>query len=164
MTIIRDARQEDLATLVDIYNQSVRNSAATFDLTPVTVEQRQSWLDSHIQNELFPLIVAEQNGVVAGYASLSSYSEKGAYIQTVELSVYVDENYQGYGIGKKLMTEILEKAKGRNHHVIISGITKGNNKSIKMHEQFGFTLCGEFKEVGWKFDQWQDVLFYQLII
>ncbi|MDC7721839.1 N-acetyltransferase family protein [Priestia megaterium] len=162
--IIRYAKEEDLPMLVEIYNQSVQTSAATFDLTPVTVEQRRSWFNNHISNELFPLIVAEKDGVVAGYASLSSYRDKEAYIQTVELSIYIDKNQQGHGIGKQLMKRILELAKELNHHVVISGITKGNDISIKMHEQFNFTFCGEFKEVGWKFDQWQDVLFYQLIL
>ncbi|MEE6132436.1 GNAT family N-acetyltransferase [Priestia aryabhattai] len=164
MTVIRKALAEDLPSMVDIYNQSVRQSAATFDLTPVTIEQRKSWFESHDQSQLFPLLVAERNSEVAGYASLSSYRDKEAYIRTVELSVYVDEAHQGYRIGKSLMEAILAQAKELNHHVVISGITKGNDKSIKMHEQFGFTFCGEFKEVGWKFDQWQDVLFYQLIL
>ncbi|MBM7703764.1 GNAT family N-acetyltransferase [Metabacillus iocasae] len=161
MAIIRQAKQDDLASLVDIYNQSVLQSTATFDLTPLSVEERKGWFATH-QEPRFPLIVAEREEVVAGYASLSTYREKEAYKRTVELSIYVDEKQQGYGIGKQLMTAILEHAKQLNYHVVIAGITKGNDKSVKMHEQFGFTFCGEFKEVGYKFEQWQDVLFYQL--
>ncbi|WP_110113329.1 GNAT family N-acetyltransferase [Bacillus sp. CGMCC 1.16541] len=162
MVIIRQAKQEDLASLVDIYNQSVLQSAATFDLSPVSIEDRQSWFHTH-QDPQFPLIVAEKDGVVAGYASLSTYREKEAYKRTTEISIYVDGNQQGHGLGKKLMIAILDLAKQLNYHVVIAGITKGNDKSIKMHKQFGFTFCGEFREVGYKFDQWHDVLFYQLV-
>ena len=100
--IIRYAKEEDLPMLVEIYNQSVQTSAATFDLTPVTVEQRRGWFNNHISNELFPLIVAEKDGVVAGYASLSSYRDKEAYIQTVELSIYIDKINKGMVLGNSL--------------------------------------------------------------
>ena len=123
--IIRYAKEEDLPMLVEIYNQSVQTSAATFDLTPVTVEQRRSWFDNHISNELFPLIVAERDGVVAGYASLSSYRDKEAYIQTVELSIYIDKNQQGYGIGKQLMKRILELAKNSTITLSFQELQKG---------------------------------------
>jgi L-amino acid N-acyltransferase len=159
---IRKAKQEDLPVLVSIYNQAIVNTTATFDLTPMSVEDRQSWFDEH--TDRFPLIVAEEGDIVMGYASLSSYGSKEAYNRTVEISVYIDEQHQRKGIGKQLLAHIIELAKTLDYHVIIAGITKGNDTSVKLHEQFGFSKCGEMREVGFKFNSWQDVLFYQLIL
>jgi phosphinothricin acetyltransferase len=159
---IRKAVQADLPVLVTIYNQAVLETTATFDLEPVTVETRQAWLDDHTDSRL-PLIVAEE-GVVTGYASLSTFRQKPAYNRTAEVSVYVDKHHHGKGIGKQLLARIIEMAKELDYHVIIAGITGGNEVSVKLHEQFGFVKCGEMKEVGLKFDSWQDVWFYQLIL
>ncbi|HWO98079.1 MAG TPA: GNAT family N-acetyltransferase [Bacillus sp. (in: firmicutes)] len=160
---IRKAKQDDLPALVSIYNQAVLHTTATFDLDPVSIESRQAWFDEHM-DERFPLIVAEEDGTVIGYASLSTYRPKAAYNQTVEVSVYIDELHQGKGLGKQLLTHMIEMARSLDYHVIIAGITNGNDTSVKLHERFGFVKCGEMKEVGFKFDSWQDVLFYQLIL
>lgn len=160
---IRKAKQDDLPVLVSIYNHAILHTTATFDLEPVSVEARQSWFDEHM-DDYFPLIVAEEDDVVMGYASLSTFRQKEAFKRTVEVSIYIDEEHQGKGLGKQLLAHIIEMARALDHHVIIAGITSGNDKSVKLHEQFGFVKCGEMKEVGFKFDRWQDVLFYQLIL
>lgn len=160
---IRKAKQADLPVLVSIYNQAVLQTTATFDLEPVSVESRQSWFDEHTDDR-FPLIVAEEGSNIMGYASLSTYRQKEAYNRTAEISVYIDEQYHGKGLGKQLLAHIIEMARALDYHVIIAGITGGNDISIRLHEQFGFVKCGEMREVGFKFDSWQDVLFYQLIL
>ncbi|MDX8361303.1 MULTISPECIES: N-acetyltransferase family protein [Bacillaceae] len=162
MVIIRDAHQDDLLSILNIYNQAIVNTTATFDLTEETLEQRQQWFSKYGSD--YPLIVATIENKVVGYCCLSAFREKAAYAKTVELSVYVDENTRGHGVATKLVNEILLRAKQIGFHVIISGITKGNDSSIKLHEKFGFEFIGSFKEVGYKFDSWQDVLFYQLIM
>ncbi|MFS1511250.1 N-acetyltransferase family protein [Chengkuizengella sp. SCS-71B] len=160
--IIRDAVETDLPNILSIYNHAILTTTATFDLEKQTLEQRKEWFSHY--GKKHPIIVACIDDHVAGYCSLSPYRSKAAYNRTVELSVYIDEKYRGKGIAKNLMTEIIQRAKGLGHHVIISGITKGNDASVKMHEQFGFEYIGCFREVGYKFDTWLDVLFYQLII
>lgn len=160
---IRKAKQKDLPVLVSIYNQAILKTTATFDLDPVSIESRQAWFDEHMDDR-FPLIVAEEGSTVMGYASLSTYRPKPAYNRTVEVSVYIDEQHHGKGLGKQLLTHIIEMARALDYHVIIAGITSGNDISVKLHEQFGFVKCGEMKEVGFKFDNWQDVLFYQLFL
>lgn len=135
---------------------------ATFDLDEFTLDERREWF-SHYGGH-YPLIVAEQDGVIAGYASLSRYREKAAYDRTVESSVYVHPKFHGQGIGKALMVDILERAKTCGHHVVIAGITSGNEASVRLHEGLGFQFVGRFREVGHKFGQWQDVDFYQLIL
>ncbi|MBC8081377.1 MAG: N-acetyltransferase [Gorillibacterium sp.] len=162
MLIIREAREADVPAILRIYNYSVECSTATFDLEPQTLEYRMEWFSHY--GERYPLIVAEWEGVTVGYSSLSQFRTKPAYDPTVELSVYIDEAYQGRGIGNRLVEEILLRGKALGFHSVISGITAGNEISVKMHEKFGFHLIGCFKEVGMKFGKWHDVLFYQLFI
>lgn len=160
--IIREATEEDLEQITEIYNWAVRNTTATFDLAPQNVAQRKAWFEQH--GSLHPLFVAEASGRILGYASLSVFREKEAYSRTVELSVYISPDFQRNGIGTLLMKKIIELAGELGHHCVVSGITEGNEASVKMHENLGFRLCGCFHEVGFKFGRWQDVLFYELIL
>jgi len=162
MINIRDARPEDLKRLTEIYNWAVINTTASFDLSEQTVEKRAVWF-SHYGGK-HPLIVAEVDGIVAGYSSLSKFREKEGYDQTAEISVYVHPEYHRKGIGTMLMEKIISRGRELGHHVIVAGITSGNDVSVKMHEKFGFKFCAHFKEVGFKFGKWQDCLFYQLIL
>lgn len=160
--LIRDAIRSDVPAILHIYNYAVRETTATFDLEDQTLAEREAWFDKYGGN--FPLIVAELEGQVAGYASLSMFRAKPAYDRTVELSVYIDPDFWGRGLAKALMSDILGRARELGHHVVVSCITSGNDVSIKMHEKFDFEFVGTFKEVGYKFDSWQDVHFYQLIL
>ncbi|WP_204516838.1 GNAT family N-acetyltransferase [Brevibacillus fulvus] len=160
--VIRDAEPNDLPALLAIYNYSVRSSAATFDLQEQTLQQRQAWFAKY--NENYPLLVAEEAGAIVGYACFGKYRDKPAYQQTVESSVYVDHRHQGKGIGKQLMQRLIERAKQLQYHVMIAGITKGNESSVVLHERLGFQYVGVFREVGFKFGQYQDVEFYQLFL
>lgn len=162
--MIRTAEEKDLQAMLDIYNYEVEHGTATFDLNKVTWKERRNWFDNHnIENH--PLIVAEVEGQVAGYASLSGYREKEAYRQTVELSVYVAYEFRGRGIGRKLMEAILEDARGREDvHCVVSVITGSNERSIRLHEQFGFEFAGRIREVGMKFGKWLDIVNYQILV
>lgn len=159
---IRDARIEDLPALLDIYNDAIRNLTATFDLVEQTLEERKIWFKKYGGN--YPLIVAEFDGEIAGYCGLSPYNSKEAYAKTVEVSIYLSDKYRGNGIGLTLMKEIIQRARELQFHTIIAGITEGNDASVKLHEKFGYEYAGRLKEVGFKFEQWQHVLYYQLIL
>lgn len=159
--LIRDAMIRDLPKMLEIYNHVVRTSAATFDLEDQTLEQRSRWFFGHGEKK-YPLIVGEINGDVVGYCSLSRFRDKPAYASTVESSVYVASEFQGRGIGTLLMREIIRRAIELGYHTIIAGIAAGNESSVKLHTSLGFQYIGSFKEVGFKFGKWQDVLFYQL--
>lgn len=162
MVQIRKALISDVPAMAHIYNQAILETVATFDLAPQSIDDRIKWF--HKYGGRYPLIVAEIDGEVAGYSTLSPFRDKEAYERTTELSIYISPSYQGKGIGNKLMQEILNLAKSHGHHAVIGGITGGNAASIRLHEKFGFQYIGCFKEVGYKFNQWQDVDFYQLII
>ena len=160
--IIRTAQEKDINALLDIYNYEVENSTSTFDLNPKTLEQWTVWFNNHnIGNH--PLIVAEIDGEVAGYASLSSYREKEAYKSTVELSVYVDHQKRGRGVATALMRDIIAMAKADTTiHTIVSVITSENIVSEKLHYKMGFTHCGTIHQVGMKFGRYLDISNFEL--
>ena len=160
--LIRVAEQKDLPELLDIYNAEVLNSVANLDLTPRTLAEWQIWFDHHnVENH--PLYVAESDGRVAGYVSLSSYREKEAFRSTVELSIYVAADFRKRGLASELMAFILDQARADERtHAIISVISATNEPSISLHKKFGFTYCGTIPEVGVKFGVYQDIVNYWL--
>ncbi len=162
--IIRTAKEEDMPELLDIYNYEIEHGFATFDLTPKTMEERMVWFRDHnVGNH--PLIVAEEDNRAVGYASLSSYRPKEAYKTTVELSIYVNKDYRRKGIAGKLAAAIIELARNNEDvHTVISVITGGNEASVLLHENLGFTYCGTMKEMGMKFGKMLDIINYQLMV
>ncbi len=161
---IRTAIESDLPALTEIYNYEVLHGVATFDINPKTVEERREWFYEHNRDN-HPLIVAEENGEVLGYASLSAYRDKEAYSSTVELSVYVAPDVRGHGVGSRLTEEIIKTARAEvRTHLIVSVITGGNAASVHLHEKFGFSYCGTLHEVGVKFGKYLDTVSYELLI
>jgi L-amino acid N-acyltransferase len=161
MLHIRDAVLSDLPAMLEIYNDAIRNLTATFDLEEQNLDERNNWFEKY--GGKYPLIVAEMNGEVVGYSSLSKFREKPAYSHSTELSVYISSTHRGRGVGSALMKEIVHRAVKLSYHTVIGGIVGGNEVSVKLHEKFGFEYVGCFKEVGFKFGEWQDVHFYQLM-
>ena len=161
---IRTARREDVPALLDIYNYEVEHGVSTLDLTKRTQDQWQAWFAAHNRDN-HPLIVAETEGTVAGYASLSPYREKEAYRSTVELSIYIHPDFRRQGVASGLMQAILELARqDQGTHMVVSVITSGNAASARLHEKFGFTFCGTIRQVGMKFGRYQDIDNYELIV
>lgn len=159
---IRRAEDKDLKALLDIYNYEVEYGISTLDLHPKSLEEWEKWFRMHnVENH--PLLVAELDGQVAGYASLSSYREKEAYRSTVELSVYVGVSFRRQGVATRLMEVILEEAKkDGDTHMVVSVITSGNEASVRLHEKYGFAFCGTIHEVGVKFGRYRDIENYEL--
>ncbi len=162
--MIRKAKAQDIPALLEIYNYEVKNGVATLDINEKTQAQWTEWFLRHnIKNH--PLIVLEENGIIKGYASLSSYREKEAYASTVELSIYVHPRFRGQGTGTALMSEILNMAReDKTVHTVVSVITSGNAASERLHDKFGFSFCGKIKEAGIKFGEFVDISNYQLIV
>lgn len=160
--IIRKARREDVPALLDIYNDEVISNTATFDLREKTPEEWNVWYDAH-QEKNYRLLVCEQDNVVTGYASLSAYREKEAYASTLELSVYIHQDYRRRGIATALMKEMIRLAKeDESVHTLISVITGDNTASIELHEKMGFSFAGRMHEVGFKHGRYLDIVNYEL--
>lgn len=162
MLAIRQAQLNDLPRLVAIYNQAVVNTTATFDLEPVSTDERRPWFLAH--GDRYPLLVIEDQRRVLGYACISPYQRKPAYATTVESSVYIDEQHHGQGIGTLLMQELLRHTARLGYHSVLAIITGSNKGSIRLHQKLGFQQVACLKEVGYKFGAWQDVYFYQLML
>ena len=159
---IRDASAEDLKAITRIYNRAVINTTATFDTRPKTLKSQQDWFRN--RSGRYPVIVADGNSGVAGWASLSKWSDRYAYKNTAKISVYVDKDSQGMGIGNLLMSGIIKLAKKNKFHAVIAGIAEGNKISIHLHKKYGFFHTGVLKEVGFKFNRYIDVHLMQLVL
>jgi phosphinothricin acetyltransferase len=155
MVTIRPAAEKDLLQILDIYNEAVENTTATFDTTKRTMDEQLVWFRKHKGNH--PILVSEENGTITGWASLSQWSDRCAYDGTVEVSVYVHLEHRGKGIGKKLLEMITLEGGKVNNHSVIARISAGNDVSIHIHEKLGYRHIGVMKEVGFKFDKYIDV-------
>ena len=161
MLIIRPARPDDLTAITEIYNEAILTTDATFDTEPKSVENQKEWFDNH--NSRNPIIVAENDNNVIGWASLSKWSDRVAYSDTAEISVYIKDGHRGQGIGRQLIERIIRAGEEAGLHTIISRITAGNDESIHLHEKFGFEHIGVMKEVGYKSGRLLDVVLMQKI-
>ena len=160
---IRNYQKSDAKAILDIINYSIMNSTALYDYTIRNLEQQESILESKIQAG-FPVVVAEKKGEVVGFGMYSEFRFREAYKFTVEHSVYVHQNSQGLGIGKELLTELIQLAKKQGLHTMIGVIDAENENSIDFHHRFGFKTVGIIKESGYKFGRWLDSVFVQLIL
>ena len=158
---LRPAVDADLDAILEIHNAAIRDSLAIWSDTEVDRSDRERWLAEQQANG-HPVIVAEMNGVVAGYASYSQWRSKVGYRYTVENSVYVAGGFQRQGIARLLMVELLDIARTSGMHVMIAAIEAGNTASIALHEQLGFEPPVIMREVGIKFDRWLDLALMRL--
>lgn len=159
--LIRDAVEADLPAIRDIYNHAVEHTTAIWNEVLIDVDNRRVWLELR-RAKGFPVLVAEKDGKVAGYASYGEWRAFDGYRHTVEHSVYVDKDLRGGGIGKQLMLELIARAKAGGMHVMIAAIEAENRASIALHERLGFRLVGIHREVGIKFGRWLDLAAMEL--
>ncbi|OOB90008.1 GNAT family N-acetyltransferase [Rathayibacter sp. VKM Ac-2630] len=159
---IREAREEDLPDIREIYNHYVRNTVVTFDEDDSTIKE---WRSKFSRNEKLglPFIVAvSPSGQILGYAMVSPWSSKRAYRFTVENSIYLRAASTGKGLGKALMTELLVRAKAVGIRQIMAVIAdKGAEASLVMHAQYGFVEVGRMGRVGFKFNRWLSTVLLQ---
>lgn len=159
--IVRCASTEDLKAITEIYNEAILKTVATFDTEPKTLVEQKRWFENH--GGRYPVLVAEMDGKIVGWGSLSKWSDRCAYADTVEDSVYVKEEFQGRGIGRQLLEALLIEGKKAGIRTVIARITEGNEISVHLHESLGFKKIGTMKEVGRKFGKLLDVLMMQKI-
>ncbi len=152
---IRAAQRSDAEAMREIYNEAVRTTTATFDTEPRSLDEQVDWLDHH--DATHAVLVAELDGTVVGWASLSPWSDRGAYDRTAEISVYVGSRWRGRGVGRALIRGILTAAQECHLHTILARVVVGNPVSRSLHVTAGFKPVGVMHEVGYKFDRFLDV-------
>jgi phosphinothricin acetyltransferase len=161
MLTIRHSTIGDLGAITEIYNQAILTTVATFDTEPKNLEEQEQWFKEH--GPTSPILVAELENDVVGWVSLSTWSDRCAYSDTAEVSLYVEEECRGKGIGKKLLEAIVEAGKDAGLHTLIARVAEGNELSVALHIAVGFEQIGVMKEVGRKFGKLLDVYMLQLI-
>ena len=156
---LRPATTNDLASINAIYSHSVLHSTATYQTEPSTDAERAAWFAAH--GPQHPVIVAEIEGRVAGWGSLSSFHPRAAFARTVEESVYIHQDFHRRGIGRAILTDLLARAKTLGHHRVIAAISGDQEPSLALHRTFGFVDVGHLTEVGFKFEKWLDLVYLE---
>jgi len=158
----RLAQLSDAEAIRQIYNAAV-STPFTFDLRPRSLDDQENWLRAR-SGAYAAVVAVDEAAEVVGFASLSPFRDRPAYSTTVEDSVYVREDQRGRGVGRFLLTELVDVAKNHGFHSIIARIVRGNDASVALHEAAGFELVGIEREVGRKFRRWLDVVELQLLL
>src|SRR6266404_3248756 len=161
---VRPAADDDLRGILEIYNEAVLNTTATYDYEPRTLEHRTAWFEEHAKHNYPVFVAVNEDGNLAGWSALNRYHDRKGYQYTTENSVYVAAAQRGRGIGKLLMKPLIETARQRGIHAILAGIDADNEASIRLHASFGFVKVAHFKQVGFKFGRWLDVVYLELLL
>jgi L-amino acid N-acyltransferase YncA len=161
--VIRAATANDAETLARIYNHYVLNTAVTFEEEAVSAQQ-MAQRNAEVNSAGFPWLVAQQQGQVLGYAYVTKWRERSAYRFSAHSSVYLEQGAVGQGLGSELYQALMAILKQQGLHLLIGGITLPNPASVALHEKFGFKKVAHFEEVGFKFKQWRDVGYWQVVL
>lgn len=159
--MIRCAKKEDLNAILAIYNDAIINTTAVYTYEPQTIDKRIAWFETKQRNHE-PIFVFEENGSVLGFATFGSFRPWPAYQYTIEHSIYVDASARGKGIASQLLQHLIVEAKAKGYRTLVAGIDASNEASIKLHQKFNFKHAGTLTNVGYKFDYWLDLAFYEL--
>ena len=160
---LRPFQWSDIPAITNIYRHYVENTAITFD-TEAPDETAIAEKYAGLQRLGHPVIIAEREGKVLGYAYASFYRPRAAYRFTCEDSIYLDPAETGKGLGKALLTELLLQSRAFGFKQMLAVITADTANSIAIHEKFGFTHVGRYEAVGYKFDRWHDIVHLQLAL
>lgn len=160
---IRSVLPGDAPAIAGIYNYYVRETIITFEDNPVSPDE----IDKRVQEVLslkLPWLIAELNNEIVGYAYASKWRERTAYRFSVEVTIYISPDHFRQGIGFQLYSQLLSSLKAKGINAAMGGIALPNSESVGLHEKLGFKKVAHFKEVGFKFGQWIDVGYWQLIL
>lgn len=160
--MIRTVQTKDIREICTIYNYYIENTTITFEEEPISDDEMGKRINEIVPS--YPWLVYEYNETVLGYAYATRWRARAAYRHSVELSIYISKDNLGKGIGKKLYETILAELRKTDVHAVIGGMSLPNEPSEKLHESLGFKKMAEFKEVGYKFQKWIDVGYWELII
>jgi phosphinothricin acetyltransferase len=161
---LRPAREEDLPGILDIYNEAVLNTTASYDYAPRTLEHRRAWFADHAQHGYSVFVAVDETGRVVGWSALNRYHDRPGYRFTAENSVYVAADQRGQGLGKRLLAPLIDAARDRGFHAILAKIDAENVASLRLHQAFGFEQVGRLRQVGFKFGRWLDVVYLELLL
>jgi len=160
--MLRPATIADAAAIAVIYNHYILNTIITFE-EEVVIAGEMARRIADVTATL-PWLVWDEGGKILGYAYASKWKPRAAYRYAVEASVYLDQGVTGRGLGTKLYTALIAEVKNRGLHAVIGGAALPNEASVALHEKLGFQKIGQFKQTGFKFGQWIDVGYWELVL
>jgi phosphinothricin acetyltransferase len=163
ITVIRSATEEDSHAIATIYNHYVLNTSVTFEEQAVSSTEVSSRI-SNVLGDSLPYLVAVEDDLVVGYAYAAKWQERSAYRYSAETTIYLQSRYVGKKLGGKLYSVLLAHLAERGMHVAIGGIALPNARSVALHEKLGFRKVAHYKEVGFKFNSWIDVGYWQRVL
>ena len=158
--VLRDADRGDLPDVLAIYNDVIATSTAVYNDQPVTLADREAWWKARTENG-YPVLVARDDSGVVGFASFGDFRAWPGYRFTVEHTVHVRSDYRSRGVGVALMEPLIARASALGKHVMVGGVDAQNAESLRFHERLGFEQVAHFREVGFKFGRWLDLVFLQ---
>lgn len=154
--MIRSATPDDAAAIAAIWNPIIRDTAITVWPTERSLDEVRDFI--HARLKTHALLVAEQGGTVAGFATYKQFRDDGGYARSMEHMVYVAPGTQGSGLGRLLLTAVQDHARAAGHRLMIGGIIASNTASILFHERMGYAQWGRIPAAGWKFGQYHDLV------
>ncbi|WP_293760712.1 GNAT family N-acetyltransferase [uncultured Aquitalea sp.] len=161
---IRDARLEDLAVILDIYNEVIATTTAVYNDDPLNPGEFAVWFQDRLEAG-YPVLVAEDgDGRILGFSSFGDFRPRPGFRFTVEHSVHLAPEARGKGIGKALVSALFPRAQALGKHTMIGAVDAANEASIRFHEKLGFIRVGTLPQVGFKFDRWLDLVYMQKFI
>jgi L-amino acid N-acyltransferase YncA len=159
---VRTCREGDASAIASIYNEYIRDTVITFEETPVSTDEMRRRIGE--VGARYPWLAYEHDGAVVGWAYATAWKTRSAYRFSVETTVYLAPSHCGHGIGRALYEALIAELKTRKIHCAVGCIALPNPPSIALHEKLGFEKVAHFAEVGWKFDRWVDVGYWQLTL
>jgi L-amino acid N-acyltransferase YncA len=157
---IRDAIQADFDEITAIYNEVLTNSTAIYSDRPTTSEERIAWWRMR-QEQGYPVLVARDDGSIAGFGTFGDFRPWPGYRFTVEGTIHIPSSARGQGVGTELLQALIVRAGTLGKHMMIAGVDSENTASLRFLERFGFERVGHLREVGYKFDRFLDLIFLQ---
>ena len=160
---IRRALIGDALVICEIYNHEVQFETSTFDLVPRTLEYQEAWITAR-SGAFSAIVCVTPEDEVVGFGALSEYRDRAAYSTSVENSVYVKRDLGRRGIGRLILSTLLEQAADSGFHVVMARIEATGTASRALHESCGYSLVGIEREIGRKFGKWLDVALMQCVL
>jgi len=159
---IRPAAAADADAICTIHNQGIADRIATLDTALRTPAERRSWLAD--REGRHPVIVADVNGTVVGWASLNPFNAREAYDHVADFSIYVERSWRAKGIGRRLLDRLIELARSLGYHKLALAALNHNQAGAALYTSAGFTRVGVYREQGQLDGRWVDVLIMEKIL
>ncbi len=159
--MIRPIRIGDIPACVTLYNRYITETTVTFEFDPLTAEQFEARVRRITENYPYLVYEDDETGAVLGYAYLDCYSERRAYRFTCDISIYLDMDARGHGIGRQLYEAIEAEAYRRGFYTVVAIVTGENTASMAFHEAMGYEKMADFDGMGHKFGRWLGVRYYR---